>query len=181
MQCSCRAPSSPSRLATSEFLEGSQSGGSCFSLQTAPKSGSGRQCWRPGRPSKTGHDHAGVHTLTSSGRALCCHPCLSIGASDSVNHSEVQGLSLSIEQKGWSIFLLLFHISLSSLSLKRKVGPLGARDIPVQLQSEDTKWEKAATAGSWCPLGIFCHRQLLGVFLAGYETEHSWACLNICY
>lgn len=117
MWYSCTVPSLHSLSATSEFLEGSQSSDSCLSLQTSPKSGSGRESWRLEQCSKRAQHHH-MHTSTVRGWVLCFQPFFS--RQGLWNHSEVQGFSL-LRRRCWSVLPFLFHICLSSFLLKRRV------------------------------------------------------------
>lgn len=178
MWYSCTVPSLHSLSATSEFLEGSQSSDSCLSLQTSPKSGSGRESWRLEQCSKRAQHHH-MHTSTVRGWVLCFQPFFSRqGLWKSLRSARI----LTVEEKMLICTALpLSHLSFLFFTKEKGWDLLGAWAIPDQLQSEDTEWEKVSTAGSWCCLAIFCHKQPLGVFRAEYGTEHSWTCPDIGY
>lgn len=105
-------PSLHSLSATSEFLEGSQSSGSCLSLQTTPKSGSGRESWRFEQCSKVC-----ILLLKVSGSFIFS---LAFPSKDSGNHPKGQGFLL-LRKRWWFVLPFLFHICFSSFSLKSRV------------------------------------------------------------
>lgn len=169
MWCSCLVPSLHSLWAISEFLEGSQSSDFCLSLQTAPKNGSGRESWMSEQRSKTAQHHTGVHTSTESGWVLCFHSCFS---RQGLRKPPRRARTLTVKENICSS-LPLPHLFFFFFTKKKSWDLFGASAIPDQLQSEDTEWEKLSTAGSRWSLTIFCHRQPLGVSIAGHKTEHS--------